>query len=139
MEINKKNSLCNYEIFLNEPKKNFKNKNRIQPLITIRKKKLFKKNPLPKFLDWLRRQINSGNKRFALDSQDLILYKPSAVQSKLLFILPEVFKQYYKYSGVCAKLIQLELKKSLAITFNYTIVRDGKVIEVFPCQFLDLI
>jgi hypothetical protein len=101
----------------------------------IHKKKQSSRSPLPKFLNWLTKKIDSGEKKFALDAQELILYKPSNHNSKLIFILPEVLDLYSRYSGITAKLIQSELKKTLMVTFAYTIIRDEKVIEVFPCQF----
>ena len=101
--------------------------------LSSREKRSFK-SPLPKFFNWLKRRIYSGDKRFALGAQDFILYKPSQANEQLIFIVPEVFDQYYRYSGVSKSLIQEELKKKLMITFAYTIVRDEKVMEVFPCK-----
>ncbi|STX27940.1 Uncharacterised protein [Legionella beliardensis] len=126
--VNKEYTSRNYRLSSTKSKINLKNRVRNQ-----KKKQIFK-NPLPKFLNWIKRRIDSGDREYALDAQDLILYKPSQANAKLIFILPEVFERYYRYSGISAKLIQAELKKALMINFTYTIVRNEKVIEVFPYQ-----
>lgn len=89
---------------------------------------------LEKFFNWLKKEINSRDKASALNPQDFIFCESSQANSQLIFILPEVFDRYYHYSGISPHLIQSELKKKLMINFAYTIVREGKVIEVFPCK-----
>ncbi|MGQ3888245.1 hypothetical protein ACQUW5_04315 [Legionella sp. CNM-1927-20] len=102
--------------------------------LNIKKKKNPTENSLPKFLIWLKKQIESGNKRFSLDAQDLILYKPSHSKQELIFILPEVLKQYQDETGIDSKTLQFELKNALEVTFAYTIFKDEKTIEIFPCK-----
>lgn len=92
------------------------------------------KNLLSKFLNWLKEQIDSGNKQFSLDSKDLILYNPSHRKPEFIFILSEVLDRYYDQTKIAPEIIQSELKKALKITFSYTILREEKVIEVFPCM-----
>ncbi|STX27528.1 Uncharacterised protein [Legionella beliardensis] len=125
MKENKKYSSHHSEFISTNHKKNSKKTKKV-------------KKHVPKFLKWLKKRIESGNRKFALDSQELIITKPSHANPNILFILPEVLEQYDNYSGISAKLMQLELKKKLMITFDYTIVRNKSIIEVFPINFLDL-
>ncbi|WP_419418830.1 hypothetical protein ACNVED_09730 [Legionella sp. D16C41] len=99
-----------------------------------RKSKKFTKDPLPNFLIWLKEQINSEDKRFSLHNQKLILYKLSECNFELIFILPEVLEIYYQLTGVAVEIMKTELKKALKITHAYTILKEGKIIEVFPCK-----
>ncbi len=127
---NKKNNLPIYKNKLS--KITFHNIN-YQSTITFSKKKPFK-NILPEFFDWLKMKVVSGDKKFSLDAQDLILYKPSTLKEQFVFILPEVLEQYYEYSGIPKNILQIELKKKLMITFSYIITRNEQIIEVFPCH-----
>ncbi len=104
-----------------------------QPSVLNVKKK-FTKSPLSNFLIWLKEQIDAGNKQLSLNTQSLILYKPSSCSQDLIFLLPEVIEQYHIQTGIAAEIIKFELKNALEITFAYTIIKNEKVIEVFPCK-----
>ncbi|MGQ3888453.1 hypothetical protein ACQUW5_05400 [Legionella sp. CNM-1927-20] len=135
MKLWKKYRLHHYKLSSNKKLIKMNPKNASKTQIASIQKRLMSQRPLSQFLKWLKTQIDSGDEKFSLDAQELILSKPLHANTKFIFILPEVFECYYNYSGIPAELIQSELKKALMITFNYTIVREDKIIEVFPCHF----
>ena len=95
---------------------------------------------LSNFLDWLEKKIYSEDKRFSLKNQDLIIYNHSYHKPELIFLLPEVFDIYHQNTGINPRVIQYKLKDALEINFKYTIVREGKIIEIFPCKkFFDFL
>lgn len=89
---------------------------------------------MPTFLNWLKEQIDSANKQFSSDLKNLILHKPPHHKAEFIFILPDVLDRYYEQTKIAPEIIQSELKKALKITFSYTILREEKIIEVFPCK-----
>jgi flagellar hook-basal body complex protein FliE len=128
---NKQSDLRNHRIYKHKttnPSTDGTNITTTQSL-SSRKKQSFN-SPLPKFFNWLEKRIHSADKR----AQDFILCKQPQANEQLIFILPEAFERYYCYSGVSKNQIQSELKQRLMVTFAYTIIRDDKVIEVFPCK-----
>ncbi|MBA2651652.1 MAG: type IV conjugative transfer system coupling protein TraD [Tatlockia sp.] len=89
---------------------------------------------LTDFISWLEKRIDSGNKQFSLEEQQLVVSDSSQFGDKLVFLLPEVLAKYQSRSGLATDILESALKETDASLNLYHIERSGEIMEVFPCE-----
>lgn len=91
-------------------------------------------NIIPDFIRWLEHRMDSGNKQFSLDAQELVLSNTSVYGEQLIFLRLEVFGKYESRSGVLACELEQALKQTYSDSKTYFIHHEGQLQEVVPCQ-----
>lgn len=90
-------------------------------------------NLLPDFINWLKKRMESGDKKFSLDAQELVFCNQQQYGNQLVFLMSEVLAKYQNRSGVDNTLIEAALKLHYAEEKLFFIEKAGQQWEVFPC------
>ncbi|MBA2710115.1 MAG: type IV conjugative transfer system coupling protein TraD [Tatlockia sp.] len=88
---------------------------------------------LSDFVSWLEKRIESGNKQFSLEEQQLVVSDSSQFGETLVFVLPEVLAKYQSRSGLATDILEQALNEAHASLNPYHIERQGQIMEVLPC------
>lgn len=94
---------------------------------------------LPDFIRWLEHRMNSGNKQFSLEEQELVRSNTSLYSPNLVFLKMDVLGKYESRSGIEAQDLERALKVAYQESKQFFIEEDGQLQEVVPCCITQLI
>lgn len=80
--------------------------------------------------------MDSGNKQFSIDAQHFVVSNASVYGEHLIFIHPEVLEKYESRSGTSCTTLEGALKKAFSNAKTYFIQKEGRSLEVLPCQIV---
>lgn len=89
---------------------------------------------LPDFIRWLEHRMNSGNKQFSLDEQELVRSNTAVFGSDLVFLKMDVLGKYESRSGIEVQVLANALNEAHPESSQYVIDEAGILQEVVPCR-----
>ena len=89
---------------------------------------------LVNFIDWIEGRINSKNRSFSLENQNLLLCNEEKFGNRLVFLKPEVLAKFQARSGMSVIEISTLLRHTHDTKNNFYTEKDGEIIKLLPCK-----
>lgn len=86
------------------------------------------------FMSWLEKRISSGNRQFALDSQNLVVSNVDKYGDKQVFVLPDLLGKYQSRSGISIDDMKRELFSVSTLKASVYLESGDDKVELVPCE-----